>query len=255
MLLTITSTLPPATDLGHLLGQHPARAQTFDPGFGRAHVFYPEASEERCTAALLLDLGPVALARGRRGPALVEGLDHYVNDRAYAASSFPSLAIGEVFRTAMAGRSKEWPALAQAPLPLETRLQRLPERQRARATLLEGALTHRDRRLAGYAAVVELIEHPRPPRLEAFEQALFACARLRAVVLTTPNREYNVLFERLPASDKRQRVHRFEWARAERHAWARGVAGRHGYAVRFLPVGPQRPELGTPTQLVVFTHG
>src|SRR3954452_12557516 len=98
MLLTISTTHPPATDLGYLLYKNPARAQAFDLSFGRAHVFYPEASEERCTAALLLEVDPVALVRGRRGPAGEGGLfDRYVSDRPYAASSFMSVAIAEVF--------------------------------------------------------------------------------------------------------------------------------------------------------------
>jgi len=82
MLLTITITRPPATDLGHLLHKHPERLQPFSLPFGHAHVFYPEASKERCTAALLLDVDPVGLIRrGVRFPRL----DQYVNDRLYIA--------------------------------------------------------------------------------------------------------------------------------------------------------------------------
>ena len=96
MLLTITNTHPPATDLGYLLHKNPARSQSFALSFGQAHVFYPEASPERCTAALLLDVDPVGLVRSRRGPA-GEGhtLEQYVNDRPYVASSFLSVAIGQ----------------------------------------------------------------------------------------------------------------------------------------------------------------
>ncbi|MFA7006238.1 MAG: 3' terminal RNA ribose 2'-O-methyltransferase Hen1, partial [Verrucomicrobiia bacterium] len=84
MLLTITATCRPATDLGFLLHKNPAKSHEFDLSFGRAHVFYPEASEEKCTAALLLDVDPVALVRNRRGPAGEGGLlDQYVNDRPY----------------------------------------------------------------------------------------------------------------------------------------------------------------------------
>src|SRR6266540_2480191 len=98
MLLTITTTHAPATDLGYLLHKNPARAQSFDLSFGRAHVFYPEALADRCTAALLLDVDPVGLVRNRRGPA-GEGqlLEQYVNDRPYVASSFLSVAIAQVF--------------------------------------------------------------------------------------------------------------------------------------------------------------
>src|SRR3954453_722970 len=98
MLLTIRTTHRPATDLGYLLGKNPARAQSFDLAFGAAHVFYPEASDEACTAALLLDVDPVALVRGPGGT-----LDQYVNDRPYAASSFLSVAISRVLRSAMGG--------------------------------------------------------------------------------------------------------------------------------------------------------
>src|SRR5881628_2007731 len=112
MLLTITNNAPPATDLGYLLHKNPARAQSFELAFGKAHVFYPEVAEERCTAALLLDIDPVGLVRGRRGPA-GEGraLDQYVNDRPYVASSFLSVAIARVLGSALAGRSKGRPEL------------------------------------------------------------------------------------------------------------------------------------------------
>ncbi len=127
MLLTITTTHRPATDLGFLLHKNPARPQSFPLSFGQAHVFYPEASAGRCTAALLLDVDPVGLVRNRRGPA-GEGyaLEQYVNDRPYVASSFLSVAIAQVFGSALAGRSKERPALAEAPLPLEARLAVVP---------------------------------------------------------------------------------------------------------------------------------
>src|SRR5262245_33039606 len=127
MLLTITTTHRPATDLGFLLHKNPARAQSFDLSFGCAHVVYPEAGENRCTAALILDIDPVGLVRGRRGPAGEGGLlTQYVNDRPYVASSFLSVAISNVFASAMAGRSKERPALAEAAIPLEARLSVVP---------------------------------------------------------------------------------------------------------------------------------
>src|SRR5918997_1392600 len=127
MLLTIRTTYRPATDLGFLLHKNPARVQSFSQSFGRAHVFYPEASDDACTAALLLDVDPVALVRGRRGPS-GEGraLDQYVNDRPYVASSFLSVAISDVFGTAMGGRSKERPELAATAIPLVARLAVVP---------------------------------------------------------------------------------------------------------------------------------
>src|SRR3569623_482378 len=121
MLLTITTTHQPATDLGYLLRKNPARVQTFAQSFGAAHVFYPEATPERCTAALLLEVDPVGLVRNRRGPA-GEGrsLEQYVNDRPYVASSFLSVALGDVFSSAMAGKAKDRVDLVDAPIPLRT---------------------------------------------------------------------------------------------------------------------------------------
>ncbi|MBN2583232.1 MAG: 3' terminal RNA ribose 2'-O-methyltransferase Hen1 [Planctomycetes bacterium] len=483
MLLTISTTHCPATDLGYLLHKNPARCQTFELSFGRAHVFYPEATTQNCTAALLLDVDPVGIVRGpsRFSERL---LDQYVNDRPFVASSFLSVAIAQVFGSALQGRSKERPELVDTPLPLvariavlpcrggeaflrrvfeslgyaltvtphpldETfpdwgespyftvelskttalkellthlyvlvpvfdhrkhyyvgqaemenllakgegwlsshpereaitfrylkqapslarqalaqlaqedepevaaldgeasagdedsaearislneerlgtvlaalratgarrvldlgcgegnlvrelmkdkqfdeivgldvsirsleiaadrlRLDRLPPHQKDRVRLLHGSLMYRDRRLEGFdaAAVVEVIEHLDPPRLAAFERVLFECARPGTVVLTTPNREYNVLWARLAGDAKpvattgesavtdtvvispplRHKDHRFEWTRAEFRIWAEAVAERFGYTVRFLPVGPEDPTLGPPTQMAVF---
>jgi 3' terminal RNA ribose 2'-O-methyltransferase Hen1 len=463
MLLTVTttgSTGVPATDLGFLLHKNPDRVQRFELSFGRAYVFYPEASPERCTAALLLDVDPIGLVR-RPGEA---ALAQYVSDRPYVASSFLSVALGEVYGSALAGRSRERSELAERALPLEVRLavvpcrggegllrrlfaplgyaleasrhrlderfpawgespyftvelraearlrdllshlyvlvpvlddekhyyvgedevekllrhgqgwlaahperdliarrylkrrgglvdaalarlsddavdpdaarearddeeatveravglheqrigavvaalraagarrvldlgcgegrllqalladrhfteivgldvshralqiaadrlhlERLPPAQRERVRLLHGALTYRDRRLAGYdaAAVVEVVEHLDQPRLAAFERVLFEHARPASVVLTTPNREYNVRFPTLPAGQLRHRDHRFEWTRAELADWAGGVAARLGYQVRFQPIGPEDPEVGAPSQMAVFSR-
>jgi 3' terminal RNA ribose 2'-O-methyltransferase Hen1 len=470
MLLTISTSYRPATDLGFLLYKNPGRVQTFELTFGRAHVFYPVATEERCTAALLLDVDPVGLVRGRRGPA-GEGfqLEQYVNDRPYVASSFMSVAIGEVFGSALSGRSRERPELVEQKLPFvatisvlpcrggeallrrlfeplgyavtakqhpldeqfpdwgegpyftveleaevtlhdllthlyvlipvldgekhywigqdevekllrhgegwlaehpekeqivdrylkrrrhltraalarlleedqqeadeaevmhgdeeaaveekislnEQRLGavmavlksagakrvldlgcstgnllrrlmeerqfeqivgmdvshraleiaadrlhldprgRLPEMQRRRIQLMQGSLIYRDRRLEGYdaAAVVEVIEHLDEPRLAAFERVLFEFARPKRVIVTTPNVEYNVKFETLPTGRFRHRDHRFEWTRRQFQDWAEKVAERYGYGVRFLPVGPEDPAVGSPTQMGVFSHG
>lgn len=460
MLLTIRTTHQPATDLGYLLGKNPARAQSFELAFGAAHVFYPQAADDACTAALLLDVDPVGLVRGSGT------LDQYVNDRPYAASSFLSVAISRVLRSAMAGSCRERPELAATPIPLTARIasvpvrggeaflrrlfeplgyemeaQRLPldetrpewgdsrywsvtltatrrlsellthlyvlipvldntkhywvgddevekllrhgegwlsehperdliarrylkhrhslvrdaiarlvtgeepadeeekaeardaeeqeaerkislneqrlqavvdvlntsgaarvldlgcgegnllrrlireprfteivgvdvahrtleiaadklklermhESKRGRIRLLHGSLVYRDRRLEGFdaAAVVEVIEHLDPPRLAAFERAVFASARPGTVVLTTPNAEYNVRWPSLPAGRFRHRDHRFEWTRAELAEWANGVGARHGYTVAFHPVGPMDDEVGSPTQMAVFTR-
>jgi 3' terminal RNA ribose 2'-O-methyltransferase Hen1 len=147
------------------------------------------------------------------------------------------------------------------------RLKRLPDRQRERIELIHGSLMYRDGRLAGFeaAAVVEVIEHLDPPRLAAFERVLFEHARPGTIVLTTPNREYNAMWENLviepatgttPAVTRlRHRDHRFEWTRAEFQSWANAVAERFGYTVRFLPVGQEDSVLGAPTQMAVFSEG
>lgn len=459
MLLTITSTTEPATDLGYLLHKNPARAQVFELKFGKAHIFYPAAEPTRCTAALLLDVDPVHLVRGQHGP-----LEQYVTDRPYVASSFMSVALAQVYGSALSGQSKERAALVETALPLTARLavvqcrggeavlrrlfeplgyhvtaeaypldeqhaewgqseyftvtltitcrlsellthlyvllpvldaekhywigedevekllrhgagwlaqhperdlitrrylkykrlvraalaqlveedlpdpdateavhaqeeaglerslslheqrlgavlavlknsgaqrvldlgcgegrllqlllaeksfthivgldvayqslaeaserlrlEQLPPLQRQRIQLLHGALTYRDQRLAGYdaAAVVEVIEHLDAARLAAFERVLFEFAQPKLVVCTTPNAEYNVKFTTLPAGKFRHKDHRFEWTRAEFEAWANQVAERFGYNVRFLPVGPEDPTLGAPTQMGVFTR-
>lgn len=468
MILTVTTTHSPATDLGYLLYKNPARMQTFELTFGKAHVFYPEATDQRCTAALLLDIDPVGLVRNRRGGPSGEGfsLEQYVNDRPYVASSFMSVAISQVFGTAVSGTSRERPELASTPIPLTIRLavvpcrggetllrrlfepmgydvsvthhplderfaewgegryfslelratkvlsdvlshlyvlipvldddkhywvgddevekllrhgerwladhpqreqivdrylrhhrhltrqalarlleedqqeadeaeqthaveeeiverkislneqrldavvaalksagatrvldlgcssgnllrrlfqdrsfsqivgfdvsyralelvadrlhlDRLAPKQRERITLIQGSLGYRDRRLQGYdaAAVVEVIEHLDPPRLASFERVLFEFARPQTVVVTTPNVEYNVRFETLPAGKLRHRDHRFEWTREQFQSWARTVATRFGYTVCFVPIGPDDPEVGPPTQMAVFALG
>lgn len=466
MLLTLTTTHRPATDLGYLLHKNPSRPQKFDLSFGKAHVLYPQASEDRCTAALLLEIDPVHLVRRRRGPA-GEGfaLEQYVNDRPFVASSFMSVAIAQVLGTALAGICKQRPELAQMPIPLEatlavvpcrsretflrslfeplgyevetvahaldenfpqwgqshyftlrlrntvtvstflshlyvlipvldddkhywvdqeevekllrhgqqwlathplreqiasrylrhqTRLTRqalrrlleedqadpdqvqqehaaeeeqaekkihlhearmdaviaqlkasgatsvadlgcgsgkllrrlleekqfkkiagmdvsqrslelaadrldlekMPEARRERITLFQGSLTYRDKRLSGYdaAVAIEVIEHLDPPRLGAFERAIFEFARPRVVILTTPNVEYNVKFPTLPAGKFRHRDHRFEWTRKQFQTWAQPLAMRFGYEVSHHSIGPEDAELGAPTQMGVFTR-
>ena len=464
MLLTLTTTHAPATDLGYLLHKNPARLQTFDLAFGKAHVFYPAATAERCTAALLLEIDPIGLVRNRRGPAGDSfALEQYVNDRPYVASSFLSIAIAQVFGSALSGSSRERPQLVEAPLPMTAclavvpcrggeallrnlfeplgyrvaatrhpldeqfpdwgegpyftvelshtiplhqllahlyvlipvldndkhywvgedevnkllrhgeswlarhplrdqivtrylkhrghlarqamatlleedqqeideaeqahaeeeaqverrislneqrldavmselkrsaaarvldlgcstgnllrrlmaekqferivgldvshrilgiaaerlNLDRLPPKQRERIELIHGSLIYRDKRLAGYdaAAVVEVIEHLDPPRLAAFERVLFEFARPRTTIVTTPNVEYNVRFETLPAGSFRHKDHRFEWTRTQFRQWGEAIAKRFRYEVRFEGVGPEDAEVGPPTQMAVF---
>jgi 3' terminal RNA ribose 2'-O-methyltransferase Hen1 len=126
MLLSITTTVRPATDLGYLLHKNPARSHELELAFGRAHMFYPEASDERCTFALLLDIDPVGLVRGGGKDGGL--LDQYVNDRPYAASSFLSVAIAKTLRTALGGRCEQRPALVQQPIPLSALVTPLPVR-------------------------------------------------------------------------------------------------------------------------------
>ena len=427
-------------------------------------MFYPEANETRCTAALVLDVDPIALVRKRRGPSGENrAREHYVNDRPYVASSFLSVAIAQVFRDALGGRSKERPDLAQTELPLEIivstlpcrggevflralfeplgyeleiessvldaqfpewgqspyfsvtlraqkklaevlshlyvlipvlddekhywvgddevekllrhgegwlqlhpereaiinrylrrqrsltreainhlsrdeavdadetevehdleesavekplslheqrlravlgvlqesgarrvldlgcgegrllralvkekqfeeilgsdvshrsleiaaeRMERLPPIQKARIQLLQSALTYRDDRLSGYdaAAVVEVIEHLDPARLEAFARSVFEFARPATIVITTPNVEYNGQWETLPAGKLRHKDHRFEWTRAQFENWSQETATRFRYEVRFAPIGPEAERIGAPSQMGIFTR-
>ncbi|MEU7649507.1 3' terminal RNA ribose 2'-O-methyltransferase Hen1 [Streptomyces huasconensis] len=478
MFLTISTTGTPdrpATDLGFLLHKHPGKAQAFSTSYGTAHVLYPEATAERCTAALLLEVDPVALVRrgkGKgRGGAPDAALAQYVNDRPYAASSLLAVAIGAVFSSAMRGLCAARPERAAQPLPLRVevpalparggaelvralftplgwtvtatpvplderfpewgdsryvravldapegrltlgealrhlyvllpvlddakhywvsadevdkllragegwlaghpeqqlitsrylsrrrsltreaqerlelarladaddtdvteidnavdeesdteekpvplavrrreailaaltaagagrvldlgcgqgqlvqallkdarfteivgvdvsmraltvasrrlKLDRMGDRRAERVTLLQGSLAYTDKRLKGYDAAVlsEVIEHLDMERLPALEYAVFGSARPRTVLVTTPNVEYNVRWETLPAGHARHGDHRFEWTREEFRAWARRVAERHAYEVEFMPVGDEDPEVGPPTQMAVF---
>ncbi|MDX6257312.1 MAG: hypothetical protein QOJ11_3646 [Frankiales bacterium] len=125
MLLTLSTTMPSAADLGYLLHKHPDKAQQFDLPVGAAHVFWPEVSDERATVALLLEVDPIGLVRKANESF---ALAQYVNDRPYAASSMLAVALGNVFRTAMSGTCKARPELASLPIPLEIRLPAVPSR-------------------------------------------------------------------------------------------------------------------------------
>lgn len=481
MLLTISTTYQPATDLGYLLHKNPSRLQSVEVAGGQAHIFYPEATAERCTAALLLDLDPVGLVRGRGGSS-GEGfaLEQYVNDRPYVASSFLSAALSKAFGTAMNGTCKDRPNLPAEALALEVKvavvsapgpdwprrlfeplgyevgiestpldptmpewgdsryytlhlrhaglrlqdvlthlyvllpvldndkhyyigeneaekllhrggdwlpqhpergfitrrylrylaayvnptlerllegetveenlpeptavdneaeadetagtlpaapepaspsdpklslhdqrlqqvaheiyqlapkrvldlgcgegkllrlllrqskieyilgmdvshqalaraaqrlhLDEMPPRQRTRIDLIQGSLLYRDERLAGFdaAALVEVIEHLDENRLAALEAVVFGQARPAHAFVTTPNADYNQLFEKLNAGEFRHDDHRFEWSRAEFATWASGVAERHGYQVRIVGMGDEVEGVGAPSQMAVF---
>jgi 3' terminal RNA ribose 2'-O-methyltransferase Hen1 len=127
MILTITYAGENATDLGYLLHKSPFRVHSFEQPFGKTHVFYPQATAERCTAALVLEIDSIGLVRGRRGPAGdARILEEYVNDRPYAASSFLSVAIARTFGSALGGKSKDRQQLADSPLRLEAQISVVP---------------------------------------------------------------------------------------------------------------------------------
>jgi 3' terminal RNA ribose 2'-O-methyltransferase Hen1 len=129
-------------------------------------------------------------------------------------------------------------------------------RQRERVELIQGSLTYRDARLSGFdaACVIEVIEHLEPSRLDCFERVLFAHAQPQVVIVTTPNVEHNVRFETLAAGQLRHRDHRFEWTRAEFARWCESVGNRYGYSSVTSGIGIDDPEMGSPTQMAVFTR-
>ncbi|MBS1713870.1 MAG: 3' terminal RNA ribose 2'-O-methyltransferase Hen1 [Armatimonadetes bacterium] len=455
-MLLVSTTHRPATDLGYLLHKNPANSHRVELTFGTALVVFPEATEEACTAALLLEIDPVALSR-KPGDSRSAVLEPYVNDRPYVANSFLSVALGRVYGTAMAGNCKDRPGLAETAIPLVARLPVLPAgsdesvrrlfaplgyevecqsvpldetfpewgasryfdvtlrgtvrtkdllahlcvlvpaldakkhyyvdkaevekllrkgdgwlkdhphrleiaerylhrdrslvrmaldrlglddgrpvdddepetapakpvslhgqrhdavlealsrcdartvldlgcgegrllqkllkvkgldrivgmdvsyraleiaarrlrlesmtpKARERIDLLHGSLTYRDARLSGFdaAVVVEVVEHLDSARLAAFERCLFEFARPRAVILTTPNRDYNVLYEGMTPGAFRHPDHRFEWSRAEFSDWCASIGARFGYSVETAPVGEVDPQYGASSQLAVF---
>ncbi len=463
MLLTISTTYQPATDLGFLLHKHPDRFQSVDLSIGKAHVFYPEATKDKTTVALLLDIDPIDMVRGKKkfsGKGF--SLGQYVNDRPYAASSFMSVALSKAFSTAMNGTCTGKPELADVKMPFEIKitslpaprggellirklfeplgyqitlerhilddkfkewgeskyftldlsneltiskllshlyvlipaldndkhyyvseaeiekllkkgkgwleqhpekelitrrylinlgsltrqaLQRLSEhedaetnteldtkedikketlhqkrlnlvleqlkktgakkvldmgcgegkllrmllkekqfskiagmdvsyseltkakdrlhwdemapKQQERIHLFQGALTYKDKRLEGYdaAAIVEVIEHLDENRLQSFERVVFEFAQPKTVIITTPNIEYNALFENMKTGDMRHTDHRFEWTRAQFETWAKGIAEKHNYSVEFEPIGEVNEQVGAPSQMGIFNHG
>jgi 3' terminal RNA ribose 2'-O-methyltransferase Hen1 len=177
MLLSITLTEPPATDLGYLLHKHPDRLQSFAVSAGQAHVFYPEAAEQRCTAALMLEIDPITLVRGHRragsgGPEAFS-LAEYVNDRPYAASSMLAVALGKVFRTAMTGRCDARPDLAARALPLEISIPALSCR---------GGATLADRLLRPLGWDIEATRIPLDPELPEWGDSRYLTVRLTGQV-------------------------------------------------------------------------
>jgi 3' terminal RNA ribose 2'-O-methyltransferase Hen1 len=129
-------------------------------------------------------------------------------------------------------------------------------KQKERIELFQGALTYRDKRLEDFdaAALVEVIEHMDENRLKSFERVVFEFAKPKHIVLTTPNGEYNVLYETLDAGTMRHTDHRFEWSRQEFQNWATQVATHHNYSVQFAPIGDVDEQVGAPSQMAIFTY-
>jgi SAM-dependent methyltransferase len=163
-----------------------------------------------------------------------------------------ALALAERGLTRILGLDVSMRALALARRRL--RLDDLPPARRARIQIAQGSVLYRDARLRDFdvLALVEVIEHLDPPRLGAMERVVFEHARPRRVVITTPNREYNVVWEKLAADTLRHADHRFEWTRAECQAWAERVAAAYGYSARREEIGPAEEGIGAPSQMVVL---
>jgi 3' terminal RNA ribose 2'-O-methyltransferase Hen1 len=186
VILTVSTTHRPATDLGYLLHKHPGRAQSLDVTGGSAHVFYPEATDERCTAAVLLEVDPVGLVRGRSEFALGQ----YVNDRPYAASSLLAVAMQRLFRTAMAARCDARPDLVAVPLPLEIRLPSLPCRGGAE-------LAHRLFEPLGWQVRADVV--PLDPQLPEWGASRYVDLRLSGTIRLAD--ALNHLYVLLPVLD------------------------------------------------------
>ena len=102
------------------------------------------------------------------------------------------------------------------------------------------------------AAIIEVIEHLDPNRLKAFERVVFQFSKPKVVVLTTPNKEYNQLFETMALDSFRHADHRFEWTRKEFRDWAENVANANGYQVEIKSVGEEDKNVGAPSQMAIF---
>jgi len=190
MLFTLTATRPPATDLGYVLAKHPVRTQRFELSFGAAHVFYPEATEARCTAALLMDVDPVALVRGGRRAPDGKPLAPYVNDRPYVLSSHFSTALSRVFGSALNGTARHRPELADEVQPLEAVLDPVAVRG-------GGRLVHDLFEPLGYT--VEITRHPLDPRFPEWGEGAGHRIVLRAE--TTVARLLRHLYVLVPVLD------------------------------------------------------
>jgi 3' terminal RNA ribose 2'-O-methyltransferase Hen1 len=130
-------------------------------------------------------------------------------------------------------------------------------KQKERINLFQGSLTYKDQRLEGFdaAAVVEVIEHLDLNRLKAFERVLFEFAKPKTVFLTTPNQEFNVMWDKLDAEEMRHDDHRFEWTRKEFLEWSNKIGETYNYKVELFPIGDEVENIGAPSQMAIFTYG
>ena len=231
MLLSITTTHCPATDLGYLLAKHPDRLQSFALSFGEAHVVYPEASDDRCTAALILDLDPVALVRGRPAGPGDDGsagpLAQYVNDRPYVASSFLSVAIGKVLGSALGGRGPR-PDLAASALPFSATVG--PVRVRGGTAVVERLF-----RPLGYGITVEPVANPDGTSPVLWMLTLSATTRLQALL------SHIYVLAPVLDDDKHYWVSEDEIDKLLRHGegWLSDHPDREFIARRYLRRGPR----------------
>ena len=155
----------------------------------------------------------------------------------------------------IAGMDISYTALSHAKERLHW--EEMAPKQRERIALFQGALTYKDTRIEGYdaAAMVEVIEHLDENRLQSLERVVFEFAKPKTIVLTTPNAEFNAMFENMEAGSMRHTDHRFEWTRQEFETWAKGVAERNNYEVAFFSIGDVDENVGAPSQMGIFTHG
>ena len=226
-----------------------ARLQALEDAVDEAEPDEPEADEagdQPPTPLKLLRLQAVLDAVHEVGARRV--VDLGCGEGFYLRALLDDPAIAELVGVDVSPRVLEW---AERRLGLDRR----SERQRAKLSLWQSSATYRDDRLAGFDAIllVEVIEHLDPDRIGALEASVFGAARPAHVVLTTPNRDYNVVYG-LPDGTRRHPDHRFEWTRAEFAAWAEGVGARYGYRVEFRGVGAVDAEVGSPTQLALFSR-
>ncbi|HEY8470775.1 MAG TPA: hypothetical protein VIL18_14080 [Longimicrobiales bacterium] len=206
------------------------RAQSIPLSFGQAHVFYPEATTARCTAALLLDVDPVGLVRGRKGADAP--LEPYVNDRPYVASSFLSVAIAQVLGTALAGRSRERPELVATPIPLVARIAALPCRRGE-------DLLRRLFEPLGYE--LEAAQHALDPRFAAWGESPYFTVTLRATTRLADMLRH--LYVLVPVLDdaKHYFVGEDEVEKLLRRGEARGASRARSHRAA-LPAPPPRPD-------------